>query len=108
MIAPETEKDTEIVHIASHLAILEPQPKEMQQATSADETLKDVLKIIIEGWPAKKDGLHARVYSYFHIRDELATLDSRGAELSYWSTFAKKIEKSYTRPIQAVFDEHVK
>ena len=37
----ETEKDTEIVHMASHLAISEPQLKEIQQATSEDETLKD-------------------------------------------------------------------
>ena len=71
----ETEKDTEIAHMASHLAISEPQLKEIQQATSEDETLKDAMKIIIEGWPAKKDGLHARVHPYFHIRDELATQD---------------------------------
>ena len=74
-VRSETEKDTEIVHMASHLAISEPQLKEIQQATSEDETLKDVMKIIIEGWPAKKDGLHARVHPYFHIRDELATQD---------------------------------
>ena len=71
----ETEKDTEIVHMASHLAISESQLKEIQQATSKDEILKDVMKIIIEGWPAKKDGLHARVHPYFHIRDQLATQD---------------------------------
>ena len=71
----ETEKDTEIVHMASHLAISEPQLKEIQQATSEDETLKDVMRIIIEGWPAKKDGLHARVHPYCHIRDEFATQD---------------------------------
>ena len=69
----ETEKDTEIFHMTSHLAISEPQLKEIQQATSEDETLKDVMKIIIEVWPAKKDGLHARVHPYCHIRDELAT-----------------------------------
>ena len=71
----ETEKDTEIVHMASRLAISEPQLKEIRQATSEDETLKDVVKITIEGWLAKKDGLHARVHPYLHIREELATQD---------------------------------
>eukprot|EP00112_Aurelia_sp_Birch-Aquarium-sp1_P017356 Seg4011.3 transcript_id=Seg4011.3/GoldUCD/mRNA.D3Y31 product="putative protein K02A2.6" protein_id=Seg4011.3/GoldUCD/D3Y31 len=71
----ETEKDTEIVHMANHLAISEPQLKEIQQATSEDETLKEVMIIIIEGWPAKKDDLPAKVHPYFHIRDELATQD---------------------------------
>ena len=101
--------------MASHLAISEPQLKEIQQATSEDETLKDVMMIIIEGWLAKKDGLHARIHSYFHIRDELATQDGivfkEGLEQSYQSTFAKELEKSctwLTLGSEAVFDEHVK
>lgn len=39
----ETEKYTEIVHMANHLAITEPQLKEIQQLTSEDEILKEVM-----------------------------------------------------------------
>ena len=69
----ETEKDTEVVHVANHLAISEQQLQEIQQATSNDETLKDVMTIIVAGWPEKKDSLHASLHPYFHIRGESAT-----------------------------------
>ena len=59
--------------MANHLAISEPQLREIQQAKSEDEILKDVIKIIVEGWPAKKNDLHLKLHPYFHIRDELAT-----------------------------------
>lgn len=49
--------------------------REIQLAASKDETLKEVMKIILEGWPAKKENLQARLHPYFHIRDELATQD---------------------------------
>ena len=52
---------TEIVLMASHLAISGPQLKEIQQATSEDETLKEVMKVIIEGWPACKS---TPIFSY--------------------------------------------
>ena len=71
----ETEKDTEVVHMANHLAISDQQLQYIQQATSNDETLKDVMRIIVAGWPEKKDSLNASLHPYFHIRDELATQD---------------------------------
>ena len=49
--------------------------REIQQATSEDEILKDVINIIVKGWPAKKNDLHLNLHPYFHIRDELATQD---------------------------------
>eukprot|EP00794_Sanderia_malayensis_P015542 gene15542-17127_t len=60
--------------MANHLSISEPL-QEIQQATSENETLKEVLKIVIEGWPAKKESLHAKIPAYFHKGDELATQD---------------------------------
>eukprot|EP00112_Aurelia_sp_Birch-Aquarium-sp1_P011735 Seg247.5 transcript_id=Seg247.5/GoldUCD/mRNA.D3Y31 product="Retrovirus-related Pol polyprotein from transposon 297" pseudo=true protein_id=Seg247.5/GoldUCD/D3Y31 len=106
----ETEKDTEIVHMANHLAISEPQLKEIQQATSEDETLKEVMTIIIEGWPAKKDDLPAKVHPYFH-KSELATQDgiySTGPRDSHSSILPpKRLEKSARNPhwIQVSYDE---
>ena len=69
----ETEKDTKVVHMSNHLAISEPQLREIQQASSEDDILKDVIIIIGKGWPAKKNDLHLKLHPYFHIRDELAT-----------------------------------
>ena len=69
----ETEKDTEVVHMANHIDISAPNLKEVQQATFSDETLKDVIKIIVKGWPANKDDLHLGLRPYFQITDEIAT-----------------------------------
>ena len=78
--------------MANHLATSEPQLREIQQSTSEDETLKDVIKIIIEGRLAKKNDLHLKLYPYFHIRDELATQDGivfKGPRAVITATFVK-------------------
>ena len=71
----EIEKDSKVIHLSNHLAISELQLRKIQQVTSEDETLKDVIKIIVEGWHAKNNDLHLKLHPYFHIRDELATQD---------------------------------
>ena len=60
----ETGKDTEVVHMANHLAISEQQLQEIQHVSSNDEMLKDVMRIIVAGWPEKRDGLHAYIFIF--------------------------------------------
>ena len=48
---------------------------EIQQASSLDNHLQQLIGIIITGWPDSRDELHADLQPYWSYRDELAVID---------------------------------
>ena len=71
----QTEEEAEIIHTAQFLAISAPQIKEIQDETSRDSTLLQLMTTIHDGWPTIKAEVPFSIRPYFTIRDELTTLD---------------------------------
>jgi hypothetical protein len=44
------------------------------EATDNDETLASVRRLVIDGWPASKSALQAKLWPYYRVRDELSVV----------------------------------
>ena len=71
----KAEEETESIHAADFLSISEPQLKEIQAETAQDDTLQQLKKTIISGWPETKKEVPASLHPYFLVRDELSAQD---------------------------------
>ena len=71
----KAEEETESIHATDFLPISEPQLKEIQVETAQDDTLQQLKKTIISGWPESKKDVPACLHPYFLVRDELSAQD---------------------------------
>ena len=71
----KAEDETESIHATDFLPILEPQLKEIQEETGRDDTLQQLKKTIISGWPETKKEVPTCLHPYFQVRDELSAQD---------------------------------
>ena len=74
-IQSKAEKETETIHATDFLPISEPQLREIQAETSQDDTLQQLKKTIISGWPGTKKEVPTCFHPYFLVRDELSAQD---------------------------------
>ena len=68
-------EETESTHATDFLPISEPQLKEIQAETGQDNTLQQLKKTIISGWPETKKEVPMCLHPYFQVRDELSAQD---------------------------------
>ena len=73
----KAEDETESIHATDFLPISEPQLKEIQAETAQDDTLQQLKKTIISGWPESKKEVPASLHPYFLVRDELSAQDGQ-------------------------------
>ena len=71
----KAEEETESFHATDFLPISEPQLKEVQAETAQDDTLQQLKKTIISGWPETKKEVLVSLHPYFLVRDELSAQD---------------------------------
>ena len=71
----KAEEETEYIHATDFLPISEPQLKEIQAETGRDDTLQQLKKAIISGWPEMKKEVPTCLHPYFQVRDELSAQD---------------------------------
>ena len=71
----KAEEETESIHATDLLPISEPQLKEIQAETGRDDTLQQLKKTIISGWPETKKEVPTCLHPYFQVRDELSAQD---------------------------------
>ena len=71
----KAEEETESIHATDFLPISEPQLKEIQAETGRDDTLQQLKKTIISGWPETKKEVPMCLHPYFQVRDELLAQD---------------------------------
>jgi len=50
--------------------------REIQEASKNDDDIKELITIIINGWPNDKKDLSPAMKIYFNYRDELSTSDN--------------------------------
>ena len=74
-IRSKAEEEAETIHATDFLPISEPQLKEIQAETAQDDTLQQLKKTIISGWPDKKKEVPRCLHPYFLVRDELSAQD---------------------------------
>ena len=72
---PKAEEEAETIHATDFLPISEPQLREIQAETAEDDTLQQLKKIIISGWPDTKKEVRTCLHPYFLIRDEPSAQD---------------------------------
>ena len=71
----KAEEETESIHAADFLSVSEPQLTEIQAETAQDDTLQQLKKTIISGWPETKKEVPVSLHPYFLVRDELSAQD---------------------------------
>ena len=71
----KVQEETESIHAADFLSISEPQLTEIQAETAQDDTLQQLKKTIISGWPETKKEVPVSLHPYFLVRDELSAQD---------------------------------
>ena len=71
----KAEEETESIHATDFLSISEPQVREIQAQTGRDDTLQQLKKTIISGWPETKKEVPTCLRPYFQVRDELSPQD---------------------------------
>ena len=71
----KAEEETESIHATDFLPVSEPQLKEIQAEIAQDDTLQQLKKTIISGWPESKKDVPACLHPYFLVRDELSAQD---------------------------------
>ena len=71
----KAEEEAETIHATDFLPISEPQLREIQAETAQDDTLQQLKKTIISGWPDTKKEVRTFLHPYFLIRDELSAQD---------------------------------
>ena len=49
--------------------------KELREATQEDDTLRELRKVILSGWPARRSEVHQTVREYWSVRDSLVIDD---------------------------------
>ena len=74
-IQSKAEEETETIHATDFLPISEPQLREIQAETARDDTLQQLKKTIISGWPDTKKEVPTCLHPYFLVRDELSAQD---------------------------------
>ena len=57
-IQSKAEEETKTIHATDFLPISEPQRREIQAETARDDTLQQLKKTIISGWPDTKKSPH--------------------------------------------------
>ena len=67
----KAEEETESIHATDFLPISEPQLKEIPVEPGGDDTLQQLKKTIISGWPETKKEVPTCLHPYFQVRDEL-------------------------------------
>jgi len=65
------DKEFEFVNMASCVPISDPRLEEIRQEIQADETMKILMKVILQGWPDDKASMSSLALPYFNQRDEL-------------------------------------
>ena len=70
-----TEKEVKRIHAVDFLGIWEPRLVKIQQETAADPVLQSLTKVILKGWPEKKDDLPIELHPYLDVKDELTAED---------------------------------
>jgi len=71
----KAEEETESIHATDFLPISEPQLKEIQAETARGDTLQQLKKTIISGWPETNNEVSTSLHPYFLVRDELSAQD---------------------------------
>ena len=74
-IQSKAEEETETIHANDVLPISEPQLREIQAETARDDTLQQLKKTIISGWPDAKKEVPTCLHPYFLVEDELSAQD---------------------------------
>ena len=74
-IQSKAEGEAETIHATDFLPISEPQLREIQAETARDDTLQQLKKTIISGWPDMKKEVPSSLHPYFLVRDELSAQD---------------------------------
>ena len=94
---PDTTEATDFAEVSaiSHTGMSDEQIQELKTHTSQDETLQELKKVIIDGWPDEKNQVPEPAKPYFHIRDELSSQDGllyRGERIVIPVTLRKKMQ----------------
>ena len=74
-VQSKAEEEAETIHAIDFLPISEPQLREIQAETAQDDTLQQLKKTIISGWPNTKKEVPTYLHPYFLVRDELSAQD---------------------------------
>ena len=74
-IQSKAEEEAETIHATDFLSISERQLREIQAETAQDDTLQQLKKTIISGWPDTKKEVPTCLHPYFLVRDELSAQD---------------------------------
>ena len=74
-IQSKAEEEAETIHATDFLPISEPKLREIQAETAQDDTLQQLKKTIISGWPDSKKEAPTCLHPYFLVRDELSAQD---------------------------------
>ena len=68
-IQSKAEEEAETIDATDFLPISEPQLREIQAETAQDDTLQQLKKTIIRGWPDTKKEVSTCLHPYFLVRD---------------------------------------
>ena len=74
-VQSKAEEKAETIHAIDFLPISEPQLREIQAETAQDDSLQQLKKTIISGWPNTKKEVPTYLHPYFLVRDELSAQD---------------------------------
>jgi len=94
--------DLAITNPQEDLPVSKPTYKDIKDAILGDHVLQEFQQLIVKGWPLKPTELPEDVRAFYHVKDELATLDGviyRGPQLvilkSYRPIILKKLHLSH-------------
>ena len=66
------QSQVEAINMAQDLPVSAARLEDVRKHTEQDETLQEVTKIILSGWPEQKSDVPSTAASYFNVRDELS------------------------------------